>query len=425
MTLNQKPDRMEAFRLAKLINKRGDILTHAEGKTLVAITDTCSMREGVCRKSLPNLAAERGDSLRQYRYGLHGRQRKDGSFYFIGLLKRGIVYIVAGGHPEDGVPTTYGINMDVLRSLANGTDTPAQTPAQTTAQIASNPGTNDNEPRHNGASNPGTNPGNSAAKVLSSSVKGSKNSSLGERESSESIPPAAVTKNQSLSPSPTSCEKSSTEKPPQEKTEQQYKQEALEEQRQWKIARDERIQKTMDEIETEAHRWCGRDKNGNEISDRPNFNQKGKDLIRQALVKIENHYYDENLREDGWPDDPINRGTELCFYDDGIKNIVKEAVESSDAFALKSFSTNLGSSLYGALNQMYEAREEAEMERRRKAAEKYIADFMQHVRDEDFGDAWVKMHPAPNKFSVIKEKINAAIKAERDRRAGEKASASA
>jgi hypothetical protein len=424
MTLNQKLDRMEAFRLAKLINKRGDILTHAEGKTLVAITDTCSMREGVCRKSLPNLAAERGDSLRQYRYGLHGRQRKDGSFYFIGLLKRGIVYIVAGGHPEDGVPTTYGINMDALRSLANGTDTPAQTPAQIAANPGTNPGTNGNEPRHNAASNPGTNPGNSAAKVLSSSVEGSKNSSSGERESSEGIPPAAATKNQSLSPSLDSCEKSSTEKPHQ-KSEERLKAEMLAEQRQWQIARDERVQDVMDEIETEAHRWCGRDRDGNEISDRPSFNQKGKDLIRQALVKIENGRYNENLVEDGWPDDPYNRGPELCSYDDGIKNIVKEAVESSDAWALKNFSTNFGSSLYGALNQMYEAREEAEMERRRKAAEKYIADFMQHVRDEDFGDAWVKMHPAPNELTIIKEKISAAKKAERDRRAGEKASASA
>jgi hypothetical protein len=233
-----------------------------------------------------------------------------------------------------------------------------------------------------------------------------------------------VTKNQSLSPSLDSCEKSSTEKPPQE-NEEQWRQEALEEQRQWKIARDERIQKTMDQIETIAQKYCGRDKKGNEIHDRPNFNQRGKELIRQALVKIENGSYTENLDDEDGRGDPIWRGSELQWFDDGIEEIVKQFVESSDAWALKNFSTNFGSSLYGALNQMYEAREEAEREGRRKAAEKYIADFMQHVRDEDFGNAWVKMHPAPNEFSVIKEKINGAIKAERDRRAGEKARASA
>jgi hypothetical protein len=424
MTAQRKSDRMEAFRLMK----RDRTLAKAEGIAGLAIADTCAMREGVCRKAIPTLAAEYKSSIRQIEYGLHGRRRKNGEWYFTGLLQKGIVFVIAGSRPEDGVPTTYGVNLELLRTRVNGAKTPAQTSAQTPAQNHSDPCTNGSEPLHNGADTPAqmnANPCTNADKVLkSSSVEGSKNSS--ERESSESIPPAATTKSQSLSPSLDSCEKSSTEKPPQKSEEQlKAKAEMLAEQRQWQIARNERVQKTLDEIETEAHRWCGRDRDGNEISDRPSFNQKGKDLIRQALVKIENHYYDENLREDGWPDDPFNRGPELCSYDDGIKNIVKEAVESSDAWALKNFSTNFGSSLYGALNQMYEAREEAEMERRRKAAEKYIADFMQHVRDEDFGDAWVKMHPAPNKFSVIKETINAAIIAERDRRAGEKASASA
>jgi hypothetical protein len=418
MTVKRKPDnkesdRLEAFRLMK----RDRTLAKAEGIAGLAIADACSMREGVCRKSLSTLAAEHKTSIRQIEYGLYGRRRKNGDWYFTGLLKKGIVFVIADGRKTDGVPTTYGINMDVLRNLANGTDPSAQTSAQTSAQNHADLRTT--------AADLCTNLRTNAAKVLSSSVEGSKNSSLGGRESSESIPPAAAKKSQSLSPSPTSCEKTFTEESPQ-KNEEQMKLGMFAEQREWTIARDKRVQETLDEIETEAHRWCGHDKAGNELSDRPNFNQKGKELILQALVKSENHRYDENRRDDeGWPDDPFERGPELRCYDEGIKNIVKEAMESSDAFALKNFSTNLGSSLYGALKQMYEAREEAEMERRRKAAEKYIADFMQHVRDEDFGDAWVKMHPAPNKFSVIKEKINAAIKAERDRRAGEKASASA
>jgi hypothetical protein len=362
MAAKKKPDNMEAFRLMK----RDRTLAKAEGIAGLAIADTCAMREGVCRKAIPTLAAEYKSSVRQIEYGLHGRRRKNGDWYFTGLLKQGIVFVIAGGRPEDGVPTTYGINLELLRTRVNG----EKTPAQTSAQNHSDPCTNDSGPLHNGADTPAqmnANPCTNADKVLrSSSVEGS-NKDSSERESSESIPPAAATKNQSLSPSPTSCEKTSTEKPPQE-NEEQLKQEAQDEWRKWKIGRDRRVQKTADEIETIAQRYCGRDKNGNEISDRPNFNQRGKELIRQALVKIENGFCNENLDEHGWADDPGGRGPELDWFDDEFREIIKQFVESSDAFALKNFSTNLGSSLYGALKQMYETREEAEIERQRKAA---------------------------------------------------------
>ena len=65
-----------------------------------------------------------------------------------------------------------------------------------------------------------------------------------------------------------------------------------------------------------------------------------------------------------------NRGPELCWFDEEIEEIVRQFVESSDAFQLKNFSTNLGSSLYGALNQMYEAQQKAMTELRRQHMEK-------------------------------------------------------
>jgi hypothetical protein len=375
MTAQRKSDRMEAFRLMK----RDRTLAKAEGIAGLAIADTCAMREGVCRKAIPTLAAEYKSSVRQIEYGLHGRRRKNGEWYFTGLLQKGIVFVIAGGRPEDGVPTTYGVNLELLRTRVNGAKTPPQTSAQTPAQNHSDPCTNGSEPLHNGADTPAqmnANPCTNADKVLkSSSVEGS-NKDSSERESSESIPPAAATQNQSLSPSLDSCEQSSTENLSHEDEEQeQTRLGELEERRQWQIARDKRVQKTLDEIETRAQRYCGHDADGNEILDRPTFNQKGKELIRQALVKIENGSYDDNylttdLGVEGWPDDINNRGPELCWFDEEIEEIVRQFVESSDAFQLKNFSTNLGSSLYGALNQMYEAQQKAMTELRRQHMEK-------------------------------------------------------
>jgi hypothetical protein len=58
-------------------------------------------------------------------------------------LNRGLVFIKAGGYREAGVPTTYGIKLEVLRSLVYGTS------AQTSAQTEDDLGTNEAEPRHN------------------------------------------------------------------------------------------------------------------------------------------------------------------------------------------------------------------------------------------------------------------------------------
>jgi hypothetical protein len=159
--------------------------------------------------------------------------------------------------------------------------------------------------------------------------------------------------NQSLSPSLDSCEKPSTEKLSPE--EEQLKAKRLAEQREWIIARDKRVRSAMDEIEIVAHRYHGHDKEGNELPDPPSFSQKGKDLIRQALLKIENGRYTEDLY-DGWPDGDIHeRGIEICVEGGLIEAIVKQKVESSDAFQLKNFSTNLGLSLYGAVQQEIKA----------------------------------------------------------------------
>ena len=165
--------KMEAFRLIKRLMKRDrnlakadQTLAKAEGIAGLAIADACSMSNGVCYKSISTLAAEFSSSVRQIEYGLHGRQREDGSFYFTGLLQKRIVFVTAGGRPEDGVPTTYGIDLKLLRTLANGAKTSAQTTAQTSAQ-------NNGEPLHNEASNLCTDPCTNADKVLGSSKSSS------------------------------------------------------------------------------------------------------------------------------------------------------------------------------------------------------------------------------------------------------------
>jgi hypothetical protein len=142
MTTTKKVDLMEAYRLAKKVK----CLAKAESKALLAITDSCSMRDRECRKSLSTMAGEYKDSVRQLKYGIHGRVRKDGSVYFPGLLERKVVYVSASG---DGIPTTYKINMEVLRALALGIETSAQSSAQTSAQNSDDQCTSDAAPVHN------------------------------------------------------------------------------------------------------------------------------------------------------------------------------------------------------------------------------------------------------------------------------------
>jgi hypothetical protein len=147
MTTPAKPD-MEAYRLAKKIT----CLAKAEGRALLAITDACSMRDGECRKSLATLAKEHKDSVRQLKYGIHGRLRTDGTEYYPGLLRRGIIAIKSSG---DGIPTSYVTNLDALKALVYGAETSAQssaqTDAQTRAQNEADQCTNECEPVHIGA----------------------------------------------------------------------------------------------------------------------------------------------------------------------------------------------------------------------------------------------------------------------------------
>jgi hypothetical protein len=131
---------MELYRLAKKLPG----LARTEKQTLIAIADAASMRDAECRKSKATIDRERGLAPRTFYNGIHGRKRKDGTEYFPGLLKRKVVFIKAGGYVEAGVPTIYGINVDVLRALANGTETSAQTSAQGEANL----GTTESEPRH-------------------------------------------------------------------------------------------------------------------------------------------------------------------------------------------------------------------------------------------------------------------------------------
>jgi len=56
MAAKKKSDNLEAFRLMK----RDRTLAKAEHVAGLAVADACSMREGVCRKSIATLAAEYG-----------------------------------------------------------------------------------------------------------------------------------------------------------------------------------------------------------------------------------------------------------------------------------------------------------------------------------------------------------------------------
>jgi hypothetical protein len=132
MTAPIKSDRMEPFRLAK---KCPDLAT-AEKRVLVAITDTCSMRDAECRKSAAKLDKAYGLPQRTLYDGLHGRRRKDGTIYYSGLLKRGLVVIKAGGFKHAGYPTTYGINLELLAALVNGEESSAQSSAQTSEELS-------------------------------------------------------------------------------------------------------------------------------------------------------------------------------------------------------------------------------------------------------------------------------------------------
>jgi len=134
---------MEAYRLAKKVT----CLAKAEGRALLAIADACSMRDGECRKSLTTLANEHKDSVRQLKYGIHGRLRSDSTEYYPGLLRRRIITVKSS---RDGVPTAYVINLDVLKALVYGR-TSAQSDAQTSAQNEVDPCTNEREPVHNRA----------------------------------------------------------------------------------------------------------------------------------------------------------------------------------------------------------------------------------------------------------------------------------
>src|ERR1700678_1528503 len=140
-TMSTKRNSLTAYKLAK----KAKGLAGPEGRTLLAIADACSMSEGVCRKSVNTLSEEHFLPSRTFHYGVRGRQRTDGSDYFPGLLRRGIVSIVEGGTPKHGIPTVYRINEDVLRSYCPDTS------AQTSAQMESNLCTNETEPLHNGA----------------------------------------------------------------------------------------------------------------------------------------------------------------------------------------------------------------------------------------------------------------------------------
>ncbi len=89
---------------------------------ILAISDACSMKDGVCRKSVATMSREHGIKARAFHYAIRGRQREDGTYYFQGLLARGIVTAVE----REGVPTVYSISesrLDAYCTLTRAQDT--------------------------------------------------------------------------------------------------------------------------------------------------------------------------------------------------------------------------------------------------------------------------------------------------------------
>jgi hypothetical protein len=146
--MGTKTPSMTLFRLAK----KAAGLAAPEKRAIIAIADACSMADGVCRKSILTLSEEWGFPERSIRYGIRGRQRKDGTEYFPGLLKRGIVSAVE----REGMPTIYAIDEARLESYSAVTSAqvasePLHKNGVTPAQTANDPCTNDGEPLHSGS----------------------------------------------------------------------------------------------------------------------------------------------------------------------------------------------------------------------------------------------------------------------------------
>src|SRR6185437_16179950 len=115
----KKTSQLEPLRLAKKWNKSSQA-HRTEKQVLLAIAETCSMRDLECRKAPRTIDAERGISRSEFKRGIQGRRRADGSECYPGLIKRGIVFPTRGACLHSGVPTAYSINMEVLRRLADG-----------------------------------------------------------------------------------------------------------------------------------------------------------------------------------------------------------------------------------------------------------------------------------------------------------------
>jgi hypothetical protein len=127
---NQLDSKNESFHLAK----KAQGLAEPEKRALIAIADTCSMQDRVCRKSISTLSREYGIKERLLQYGIQGRRKPDGTYYFDALIRRNIITKVSEGR-KGGIPAVYSINLDVLRTYA-----------QTYAQNAGDLRTNDAEP---------------------------------------------------------------------------------------------------------------------------------------------------------------------------------------------------------------------------------------------------------------------------------------
>jgi hypothetical protein len=149
--MTPKPSQMEPLRLAKKLTKlwyRTGEASAAERKVLRALGDIWSMRDSECRKSLQTIQEDHDISPRMFQYAMEGRKRQDGSEYYPGLLKRGVVIIK---RQETGRPVVYIPDLPLMRQLCGESSGPEDVSKDVSAPT--------HKPTHNGADDPRTNGG--------------------------------------------------------------------------------------------------------------------------------------------------------------------------------------------------------------------------------------------------------------------------
>lgn len=163
--MSSSPQGFAIYRLAKKLAK----IKSCEKAAAVIMADHIGKPDGVCNASLPTMAAEHGNSIRQIRYGINGRKRKDGSVAVPGVVARGLFVVsrlsenphTKGGR---GLATEYQAELSnwyaYLPSIEHARldaiigNTPDREPVPAGEKGEQNPAQKAAQTRHNSSENP-------------------------------------------------------------------------------------------------------------------------------------------------------------------------------------------------------------------------------------------------------------------------------